>query len=160
MCLAVYIASDHALPITACDRAWPALRVDEAVRYPDNPVRRHVSKPFIYSAGPNDGGCGCAFLFGASSIENDEGESVEVESPDGVALRRGLANFLSAALQHQAEVEVFTCCSGDEPFPAKYRRRARPADFVSDRTLFRFGELVVVSEQDAEPDSTADGPRR
>src|SRR5215471_13339596 len=117
MCLAVYIASDHALPIMACDPAWPALRVEEAVFYPDNPVRQHVSKPFIYSAGPNDGGCGCAFLFGVSSIENDEGETVEVESPDGVALRRGLAIFLSAALQHQAEVEVFTCCSGDEPFP-------------------------------------------
>ena len=146
MCLAVYIASDHALPITGWDQTWPALRTCPN----DDPVRQHVSKPFIYSAGPHDGGCGCAFLFGVSAIENDEGENVEVESPDGVALRRGLANFLSAALQYQAEVEVFTCCSGDEPFPPEHRRRARPTDFISDRTLYRpSGELVVVSEQAA-----------
>jgi hypothetical protein len=157
MCLAVYIASDHALPVMAGDQAWPTLHTQEAVFYPDNPVRRHVSKPFIYSAGPRVGGCGCVFLFDVSGAVNEEGEYVEVESPDGVALRRGLANFLSAALQTQAEVEVFTCCSGDEPFPPQYRRRARPTDFISDRTLFRFGELVVVSEQVAEPGAAADG---
>jgi len=156
MCLAVYIASDHPLSLTASDQSWAALRAEEAVFYPDNPVRLHVSKPFIYSVGPRDGGCGCAFLFSVSSMENDEGEYDEVESREGAVVRRGLADFLSAALQHQAEVEVFTCCSGDESFPPKHSRRARPTDFISDRTLFRFGQLVVVSEQDAEPGAAPD----
>jgi hypothetical protein len=146
MCVAVYVASDHPLPTVAWDEARPAFHVKEAVFYADNPVRRHVSKPFIYSAG-SYGGCGCAFQF--DGCYNDEGEYVADDSPDQEASRRGLADFLSAALQHQAAVEVFVCCSGDESFPPEHRRRARPTDFIRDRTLFRFGELVVVSEQDA-----------
>jgi hypothetical protein len=154
MCLAVYIASDRTPPIAALDQAWPALCVEDMQFFPDNPVRRHLSKPFIYSAGPRDGGCGCAFLFSVINFKNDEGEYVEVESPDRIALVRGLANFLSAALQHQAAVEVFTCCSGDESFPPEHRR-ARPMDFIWDRTLFRFGELALVSEQDTAPTAVA-----
>src|SRR5262249_19135495 len=146
MCVAVYIASDHPLPTVAWDEVRPAFHVAEAVFYPDNPVRRHVSKPCIYSAGSH-GGCGCAFRF--DGFYNDEGEYVGDDSPDQEPSRRGLADFLSAALQHQAAVEVFVCCSGDESFPPRYHRRSRPADFLRDRTLFRFGELVVVSEQDA-----------
>ena len=74
MCLAVYIASDHPLSLTAWDQSGAALGAGQAVFYLDNPVRLHVSKPLIYSVGPRDGGCGCAFLFGVSSLENDEGE--------------------------------------------------------------------------------------
>jgi len=147
MCLAVYIASDHALPTVARDQDQPAFHVEEVV-YPYNPVLLHVTKPFVYSAG-SCGGCGCAFQF--DGFYNDEGEYEARDLPEQVASRRGLTDFLSAALQHQAEVEVFTCCSGSESFPPKHRRRARPADFILDRTLFRFEELVVVSEQDVEP---------
>jgi hypothetical protein len=157
MCLAVYIASDHALPTVAYDPARPAFYVEDVTDCPvHNPLRAHFRQPFLYAAGPHSG-CGCGFEF--DGLCNDDGAYEARDLPEQVASRRGLADFLSAALQHQAEVEVLTCCSGDESAPPKHRRRARPADFILDRTLFRFGELVVVSEQDAEPVSAADRPR-
>ena len=144
MCLAVYIASDHVLPTVPWNEAQPAFHVEEAEFYPHNPVLQHVTKPLVYSAGTYNG-CGCAFRFDESY--NEEGESVPDDSPGQLESRRGLVDFLAAALQHQATVEVFTCCSGDESFPPKHRRQAKPMDFVLDRTLYRFGELVVVSGQ-------------
>ena len=35
----------------------------------------------------------------------------------------------------------------DEPCPPQRRRRARPADFLTDRTLFDMWQLVVVSNE-------------
>jgi hypothetical protein len=149
MCLAVYVASDHALPTLAYDPARPAFHVEDVTDYPvRTPLRAHFRQPFLYAVGPHSG-CGCDFEF--DCFYNDEGEYEARDQPEQVASRCALADFLSTALQRQAEVEVLTCCSGDESSPPKHRRRARPADFVLDRALFRFGELVVVSEQDTEP---------
>jgi hypothetical protein len=50
MYLAVYIASDYDLPAVPWDQAGPAFHMQEAVFWPVNPVRQHVSKPFIYLA--------------------------------------------------------------------------------------------------------------
>lgn len=144
MCLALYIASDEPLPTVARDEGRRAFHVGEAIHGPHNSVLRHVSKRLLYSAGSH-GGCGCGFEFNPL-WENDEGEIVATDSPEQTAARRDLADYLSAALQLQATVEVFGCCSGDEDFPPNSRRRSRPADFIHDRTLFRYGELVVVSE--------------
>jgi hypothetical protein len=148
MCLSVYIASECSLPLVAEGEAGAGFRIEPAVVYPDESFGRQFSKPFVYSASLHDG-CGCGFQF--DGFYDDQGDYIADDRPDQVAARRALAALLSAALQCQATVEVLTCCSGDELYPPKHRRRARPEDFIRDRTLFRFGELVIVSDQDNEP---------
>src|SRR5262249_41621684 len=61
MCLAVYVASDHALPTVAYDPARPAFYVEDVTDCPvHNPLRAHFRQPFLYAAGPHSG-CGSAF---------------------------------------------------------------------------------------------------
>jgi hypothetical protein len=158
MCVAVYIASTHALPPVPWDENRPAFHVIDATEeyfYPRNPLTTHFSQPFFYAAGSH-AGCGCGFTPAGTTWNNELGD-YEVEDPtENQASRWALADFLSAALRHQSAVEVLVCCSGDESFPPKRRRRARPADFIRDHTLFEMGQVVVVSEQDAEPDAAPD----
>jgi hypothetical protein len=143
MCVLVYIASDCALPTGDLTEAPWGFRVRDETYYLDQ-IRQHVSKPFVYSA-VSDGQCACACAFKFDDSYNDDGEYVENDTPEQVASRRALADFLAVAVQHQAEVNVFVCWSGDESLPPRYHRRAQPTDFIQDRTLFRIGELVVVS---------------
>jgi hypothetical protein len=150
MTLLLHIASDHALLTGVWDES---LCVREETASPDDPLRRHLSKPFIYVASPHSGHGG-GFQF--CDYHNEEGELVEDDNPRGRASRRGLAEFLAFALEQQATVEVFFCWSGDEYLPPKHRQRALPADFTWDRTLFRDGTLVVVCEQVAGPGTGED----
>jgi len=160
MCVAIYIASDHPLPTVPWDDAQPAFHVQDATEgyfSPGNPLRAHFAQPYLYAAGSHDG-CGCGFPF--SDAYNDEGELVEDDWPPGRESRRRLAEFLSAALRLQPAVEILVCCSGDERFPPRTRRRVRPIDFTRDRTIFDLGQLLVVSEQDAEPSHGLGSPGR
>lgn len=152
MCLTVYVASDVPLPTVACDKDQPGIQVDDATEgyfYPDNPLRAHCSRPYFYSIQPHNG-CACGFMTCEQSWDDEAGAWVEVISPAQVATKRALADYLSDALRRQASVEVFTFCSGDENCPPKYRRQAKPADFLSDRTLFDMWQVVFVSENGAE----------
>jgi len=138
--MVVYVASDYDLPTSVWDQARPRFYVQE-VTDRNAPVRRHFSQPCVYYAGSHEG-CGCGFQYGEYE---DEDPSANQDS------RRRLAEFLSLALQHQPAVEVFACWSGDEAAPAEHRGRVRPMDLIRDRTFFRERELLVVSEQVAEP---------
>jgi hypothetical protein len=148
MCLAVYVASNHVLATVPWDPAHPGFYVVDATEnffYPSNPLRVHFQQPFLYAAGSHNG-CGCGFQF--DGYVNDDGDYVSRDTPEAVASRQGFVDFLTAALKFQSQVEVLTCCSGDELEPPKCRRQARPIDFQLDTTLFRLWDLVVVSEPD------------
>ena len=130
MCLALYIATDQALPLVPWDAERPALHLQEAVFHPRNPLTDFLSKPLIYSVGSHQG-CGCGFADDA--LEGDQA-------------RQALVDHLAAALRENAEVEVYVCWSGEEGQPPKLRRHARPDDFATyHRTLLRCGTSTVVT---------------
>jgi hypothetical protein len=156
MCLTVYIASDVPLPTIPCDKERPGISVEDvtgAYSGHDDGLRSHSSRPFFYSVGPHDGGCACGFTIYMNQVWDEEAGQWEALqfTPDALAARRALADYLAAALRCQASVEVFTFCSGDEDCPPEVRRRARPADFLTDRTLLEMWQMVVVSEENGEP---------
>jgi hypothetical protein len=93
--------------------------------------------------------------------EWDDGVSAYVEgtTPEQVACWRTLADYLTAALRHQPTVEVLTFCSGDESHPPERRRVARPADFLTDRSLFDQWQQIVVSASEAETSAVPDPAR-
>jgi hypothetical protein len=138
MCLTVYVVSDVPLPTIPCDKDKPGIHVEDATEgyfCPDNPLRAHSSRPFFYSVRPHDG-CGCGFMTSEQSWDDEAGKWVELTTPAQLATKRALADYLGDALRHQASVEVFTFCSGDENCPPQHRRLARPADFLTDRSRF------------------------
>jgi hypothetical protein len=94
----------------------------------------------VYYVGSHES-CGCGFQYGEYA-----GFEEEADLPEKRESRRRLAGFLAVALQHQAEVEVFACWSGDEAAEPEHCGRVRPADLVGHRTFFRERELLVVSE--------------
>jgi hypothetical protein len=51
---------------------------------------------------------------------------------------------------------VYACWDGDEGLPPDHTGRVRPSELVGSRTFFRERELLVVSEQDAEPGAAPD----
>jgi hypothetical protein len=158
MCLAVYVASDVPLPTIPWDEARPAFHVRDATDgyfCPGNPLRAHSKRPFFYAAGSHDG-CGCGFRSYGTYWDDEAGEYAVETTPDQLASWQALADYLTDALRHQASVEVFTFCSGDESCPPKSLRRARPADFLTDRTLFDMWQAVEVSEPEVERRAAAD----
>lgn len=159
MCLTIYVASEVPLPVIPWDEARPAFHVSDATDdyfYPTNPLRQHSDRPHFYALNSHNG-CGCGFQ--KYGIEWDEAanDMVEITSPEQIECRRALADYLTAALRHQPNVEVLTFCSGDESCPPTIRRAARPADFATDGSLFEMWQVVVVSNPDAEPGAAADG---
>jgi hypothetical protein len=151
MCMTVYVASDCELPMPAKNDAEPGFHVaiaDAEDFHADNPIRRH---PFLYSAHP-DNGCGCTFGGVGQTFDDNKGEWVRYLYPKAEAARRGLADFLMAAVQRQKTVEMFISCSGDECYPLDehLRLKARPTDFLrADAVLFSNRAIIVVSDEDA-----------
>ena len=158
MCLAVYVGSDVPLPVVPWDEVRPAFHVADATDgyfHPTNPLRLHSARPYFYRLGSHDG-CGCGFGSYGEEWDDAADAYVEVTTPDQRACWRAVAEYLSAALRHQPTVEAFTFCSGDEACPPKRQRKARPTDYLTDRTLFDLWQRVVVSDLDAEPDAVMD----
>ena len=156
MCLGVYILSDHELPTVAKSR--PAFQI---VNVADAGLTWHFGHKFFYRALCHMG-CGCGFEHDRwSGVVDENGEIKLNDHPESHASRLALADYLSSALQNQTAVEVLIGYSGspnqlERPL---YRRRAQPADFTSDYTLFDMAQVVVVSEQDTEQYAAEDRPR-
>lgn len=151
MCSAVYIVSDRPLPTVPRIEERQVLSVEDATDgffYPRNPLVEHFGRKWFYHAGCHLG-CGCGFAPG--SWEWDEATDTEVVDPPpsrNPESRRGLADYLSAAVRGQRVVEVYVCVSGEESDPPRHRRRARPAEFLVDFSIYETtGQVVVVSEQ-------------
>jgi hypothetical protein len=143
MCMVVYLASDYPLPTSAWDQAKPGFYVTE-VANSDEPVRRQFSKPYVYYVGSHEK-CGCGFQY--DQWEGDEEDALKLDAVQHSRLR--LAEFLSAALQHQSAVELFACWDGDEACLPEHRGCVRPADLLRDRAYFREKEFLVIAETSA-----------
>ncbi len=140
MCIVIYIASDVPLPTSAWDDDRPQFHVREL---PDlnEPVRKHFTKPLLYRPGSHVG-CACGFQYGENN--NDEPPPEKRES------RQRLADYLTAALQHQSVVELYACWNGDEELEPEHRGRIKPGQLLGDRTFFHERELLIVAESIAE----------
>lgn len=140
MCMMVYVASDYPLPTLAWDTTRPGFHVRELDEC-DEPVRQQFSKPCVYYVGSHEG-CGCGFQYG--EYEGCEEEADVVPSRQS---RLRLTDFLTVALQHQSEVELFACWDGDQAAKPEYRERLRPGDLLRTRTFFRERELLVIGDE-------------
>lgn len=141
MCMSVYVGSDYPLPTWPWDQARPAFHVTE-VTNPHDPVRRNFTKPCVYYAGSQIG-CGCGFNFGPYGTDDPDA----VVDAATEACRKAFGDYLAVALQHQSEVEVYACWSGEEVAPAEFHGRATPADLGSGEVYVRDRGLVIVSNR-------------
>jgi hypothetical protein len=99
MCLAVFLATEHELPIVAWSPDRPGFNAGPLERF-EQSVRGKVSLPVVHSLGAHTG-CGCGFL-------NDG-----AESPDDVRRsREALAAYAAAALR-SGPVELYVCWNGN-----------------------------------------------
>jgi hypothetical protein len=138
MCMLIFIASDHELPILQWDQDRPRFHVTELAER-DEPVRSKFSKPHVYYASSHEG-CGCGFQYGEY-----DGFEEGADLPDKKNSRRLLAEYLAVALQHKDVVELFACWDGDQPAEPDHRSRVRPADLLRERTFFQDRELLVIA---------------
>lgn len=139
MCMVVYVGSDYLLPTWPWEQTKPAFHVTD-LGHPDHPVRARFTKPFVFYAGSQDG-CGCGFHYGPYG----GGDPDAVVEDATAACRRAFGEYLAVALQHQNEVEVYACWSGDEAEPPEYHDRATPAEMGSGEVYVREREIVIVS---------------
>ncbi len=103
MCWMIYLASDSPLPTSAWDEARRGFHATELSDH-DQPVRRQFSKPFVYLMGSYQG-CGCGFQYGESEEYHDDPEALAA----AVVSRRDLAGYMTEALRHQSELEMYVC---------------------------------------------------
>jgi hypothetical protein len=103
MCLAVYIASDHVLPLIPWDEANPSFYVNE-LSYEAMEVRMQFTLPNVRYLG-SDAGCGCGFLKGGVA-----GKEL-IEAQENYSK---LASYISDLHKRGALIQVFSCWAGDE----------------------------------------------
>ena len=99
MCLAVFLAAEHDLPVVVWSQDRPRFNAGPLEHFEES-VRGKVSLPVVHSVGAHTG-CGCGFL-------NDG-----AERPDDVRRSRAaLAAYAAHALRN-GPVELYVCWNGD-----------------------------------------------
>ena len=137
MCLAVYLASNKPLPVIAWDEKAPAFyleAIDEA-----EPVRAQFAYAHVYYAGSHEG-CGCGFS--KDGVADDE---FEQHQQNYVALGRTVRD----ALDHGAELQIFTCWEGEQTNEPQSVLSVSPATLESPEYELQQLELLRVQETDA-----------
>ena len=138
MCMAVYLASDVALPEIAWDAQAPAFHVTGDLGPHGREVVRHFSKPFAYYVGSHTC-CGCGFSYG----QNEPDEMQE----DAAAARKSVADlaaYLRQALSVTPELELYSCWSGDEAEAELSRVSLSPDEIGGERFWFDERRLAIV----------------
>jgi hypothetical protein len=153
MCLALYIAGEHPLPIVD-----PSPVSSGAKSAPDEPgqaesfltaelrpeqvaARAHFSSRYVLYAGGSEG-CACVFNYGRQypDLEDDE------------AYRAVAREVVAALVRYVADSqvqEIYGCCFGDEGQQKLSERTVTPATLRSPSFFFRERELLRV-EHDGE----------
>ena len=134
MCLAVYLAADHPLPLIPWRKDAPGFSVTERVPDPER-VRTHVSRPHLRSVWTASG-CGCGFLY--DGVAPGTAEYAEVRS----AYRE-----LSAYLQRHARtqpIELYACWGGDESLPTERERALATPEIGREGFALKERELLHV----------------
>lgn len=124
MCLAVFIASDHPLPLVA-QTSPPSFSVEELAerslaitdRFPDGWCVRYAGSTT---------GCGCDF-----------------RGTDSAPSRSALRDYLSS-LPPSAQVRIHVCWEGDESAPLEEQVSATADDLATNDDAFGEGFLITL----------------
>lgn len=134
MCMMVYLAADQPLRTVDWDVANPAFAV--GVVEPDyEPVRRQLSKAYLYVANSHEG-CGCGFQLGEWS---DPDYEAKANAPVRRSLRQ-FAEYLEQELPRVGEIEVLAAWAGEEGAPIEHQRVLTPGTLRGERFAFLEGE--------------------
>ena len=146
MCVLVYIASDHELPLIPWKEDAPAFCVG-ALAPDEARVRAQFSKANLYHLGSHEG-CGCGFQHGEyPDFDDDENDKIEREKRRNSC--RQLSEYLSLVVQKFGEVEIFACWDGDQEAPISGKERVSPEYFASPSFYFKEKQLLIVSGKGA-----------
>ncbi|CAI3799814.1 hypothetical protein [Rheinheimera sp. MM224] len=129
MCLALYIASDLKIPITAYNDRIPRFHVTELEKN-DFLVKKQFCLPNVSYAGSNEG-CGCGFF-----KDGLEGEELELAQENYYSL----AHCVSALKFKGGKVALFACWEGDQGTMPKTREKLSVSELTS--KAFEFKELA------------------
>ena len=125
MCLALYLAASHGLPLIPWDEANPAFHV---IRLPESAdaVRKHFTGNYVYYAASAQG-CSCAFNY---------------EHEDDSILH--LKNYLRNALICVEEVELFACQLNAEEQERQHALTSSPEGIALPDFSFKNGQYLTV----------------
>ena len=141
MCLMVYIASDHPLPLIPWDEAAPAFHIAE-LREADQLVRQQFTKLFVYYAGSHEG-CGCGFDYGQWPVMDDDDRTDEQAARETIhRLARYLANVVQLGV-----IEIFACWDGDQTAEPIERSVVTPAYFGGEAFAFNEKQFLTIERE-------------
>lgn len=135
MCLMLYIAADHPLPLIPWHQEKPDFHV-AALSETDKIVRHHFSKPHVRYAGTEEG-CGCPFNYGREYPEN------ETEEADLAIARRSRERFVNYLRLNRVQ-EIYSCWAGEEAEKPEARRELSPEMILNDDFIFQNRTLCLV----------------
>jgi len=135
MCLAVFIAADHPLPLLPWHDTKPDFHVI-ALSDREKPVKKLLSSPHVRYAGSYEG-CGCAFNVGREypdyEYEKDELKSAEDS-------RRKLYEYILL----NGIREMYSCNDGDNEKPIESKSEISAEDILDKTFVFKEGELITI----------------
>ncbi|MCU7933193.1 MAG: hypothetical protein KZQ90_20560 [Candidatus Thiodiazotropha sp. (ex Codakia rugifera)] len=112
MCLAVYIASDHTLPLVEWNEKEPKFNV-VPINKSEKIVKKQFNLPNIVYAGSHVG-CGCGFF--------KDGEVGE-ELAQVQATYDALVSYLQDLISQGADIEIFSCWEGDQSTKPEFKEK-------------------------------------
>ena len=130
MCLAVYIATTHQIPLIAWDKENPAFYTKE-LDYHDKRVRKQFDLENVYYAGSNEG-CGCGFL-----KDGVVGEELELTKANYLKL----SEVVRSAQNQGFKVQIFSCWEGGQTGKIEIRKQIAVDDLIADE--FEFEEQAL-----------------
>ena len=148
MCLALYIASDHPLPVVQQREipkdaihspTWPseAQRFYTAILTPEEEVvRSHFSHTYVLYAGSYEG-CSCGFNFGREYPEH------ETDEDDLTAARESVAELVRYVRESKVQ-EIYSCWFDDEARTTVHQHTITPETLAAPGFIFEKQELLKI----------------
>ena len=140
MCLMVYIASTHPLPLIPWNEHAPAFHVAELLEIYQS-VCSQFTHPLVYYVGSHEG-CGCGFDYAEWSVGDDEQADEQAARATVHRLAVSLAQVVATG-----SVEIFACWAGDHEQAATERLVVTPAYFSGDEFAFNELQLLIVEPE-------------
>jgi hypothetical protein len=134
--MALYIASDHQLPLIDWDENKPDFYVKELGGQYDEKVKSQFTKPHIYYVGAHTG-CGCGFEYGRyPNNENDEEKSRQSVNQ--------LSDYLGVVTAKFGEIELFACWEGDQAKEPEHRGEITAKEIGGKSFWFEEKQFLII----------------
>jgi hypothetical protein len=126
MCLAIFIAANHRLPLSPKEQSGNAMHVAE-LQSSDEVVRKQFSNPYIYEIIGKDG-CACDFQYDPRTDE-----LLPQESRQAQANLLQLATYLTEALNAGSSLELYAGYCDELARPPIFRGTITPEELISNQ---------------------------